>query len=89
MHYDGATWSAMTSGTTAWLQGVWESAAADVFAVGTVGSNAGTVILHYDGAAWKTMTSGWTSGLDSVWGSSSSDVFAVGGDAVLHYGGQE
>jgi hypothetical protein len=44
LHYDGSTWSAMTSGTTSFLSGVWGSSATDVFAVGDGGT-----ILHYGG----------------------------------------
>jgi hypothetical protein len=88
VHYDGSSWSTMTSGTTESLYGVWGSGGSDVFAVGWGGT-----ILHYDGASWSTMPSGTTTGLYDLWGSSGSDVFAVGGDwwdaggTVLHYDG--
>jgi hypothetical protein len=45
LHYDGATWSPMSSGTTNSLQAVWCSSGSDVFAVGYGGT-----ILHYSGA---------------------------------------
>jgi hypothetical protein len=48
-----ADWSAMESGTTYELRGVWGSAADDVFAVGI-----GGVILRYDGnddGSWSPM----------------------------------
>jgi hypothetical protein len=48
-----ADWSAMESGTTYELRGVWGSAADDVIAVGI-----GGVIRHYDGNAegsWSSM----------------------------------
>jgi hypothetical protein len=44
VHYDGATCTAMSSGTSVWLSGVWGSSGSDVFAVGEGGT-----ILHYDG----------------------------------------
>ena len=34
LHYNGSAWSAMTSGTTNSLNGVWGSSGSDVFAVG-------------------------------------------------------
>ena len=58
LHYDGSSWSAMSSGTTRSLYGVWGSSGNDVFAVG----NGGT-ILHYDGSSWSAMSSGTTNGL--------------------------
>jgi uncharacterized repeat protein (TIGR01451 family) len=83
LHYDGADWSAMSSGTTEPLYGLWGSS--DVFAVGHRGT-----ILHYDGAAWSPMSSGTTEWLYGVWGSAGTDVFAVGDDGtILHYGGLE
>ena len=45
LHYDGSSWSAMSSGTSNSLSGVWGSGGSDVFAVGTAGT-----ILHYDGS---------------------------------------
>lgn len=79
-HYNGSSWSAMTSGTTQNLYAVWGSSGSDVFAVGEGGT-----ILHHDGSAWTAMTSGSSIPLAGVWGSSSSDVFAVGYQTILHY----
>jgi len=82
LHYNGNTWSAMTSGTTQNLKEVWGSSASNVFAVGDGGT-----ILHYDGSSWSAMTSGTTQPLYGVWGSSGSNVFAVGaGGYIVHYG---
>ena len=83
LHYNGAVWNTMASGTTDHLVGVWGSAWNDVFAVGTGGT-----ILHYNGVAWGAMVSGTTSHLVGVWGSAWNDVFAVGqGGTILHYNG--
>jgi len=85
LHYNGSTWSYMTSGTTVNLGGVWGSSGTDVFAVGGAGT-----ILHYDGDGntWFEMDSGTTVNLGDVWGSSGTDVFAVGYDGtILHYDG--
>ncbi|MGO9687576.1 MAG: WD40/YVTN/BNR-like repeat-containing protein, partial [Syntrophobacteraceae bacterium] len=84
VHYDGKSWSYMTSGTTQNLHSVWGSSESDVFAAGEAGT-----ILHYDGKSWSAMTSGTTQNLHSVWGSSGADVFAVGGHgAIIHYDGK-
>ena len=84
VHYDGETWSPMTSGTTARLYGVWGTSSTDVYVVGHDGT-----ILHYDGEMWNSMTSGTSSGLLAVWGTSSSEVYAVGANGtVLHFDGE-
>ena len=78
-----ADWSAMTSGTTNNLNGVWGSSGSDVFAVGDSGT-----ILHYDGTAWSAVASPTANNLNSVWGSSATDAFAVGDNGtILHYDG--
>jgi hypothetical protein len=74
-------WTAMASGTTNDLRGVWGASASDVWATGTSGT-----LLHYNGAAWSAV-SGATTDIDAVWGSSGSDVWFVGSTAVLHYNG--
>ncbi|MCX5902526.1 MAG: hypothetical protein NTV89_03450, partial [Proteobacteria bacterium] len=51
LHYNGSTWSTMTSGMTPFLHGVWGSSGSDVFAVGYHGT-----VLHYDGAVTTTTT---------------------------------
>jgi hypothetical protein len=83
LHYDGATWSPMNSGTSSSLYGVWGDSGKDAFVVGYPGT-----ILHYDGATWSAMSSGTSHWLNGVWGSSGHDVFAVGeGGTILHYSG--
>jgi hypothetical protein len=79
LHYDGGSWSAMSSVTHNELWGVWGSSGSDVFAVGNLGT-----ILHYDGGSWSPMSSSTTNPLDSVWGSGGSDVFVAGAGAILH-----
>ena len=88
-HYDGSTWSLMTSGTTEDLDGIWGSSSSDVFAIGSEGT-----ILHYDGYTWSSMASGTTADLNAIWGSTGNDVFAVGFNfdepqsaVILHYNG--
>jgi len=66
-------WVSMNSGTTQILNGIWGTAANDVYAVGYGGT-----ILHYDGSNWTRMTSGTTAMLSAIWGTSSTNLFAVG-----------
>jgi hypothetical protein len=74
LHYNGTTWSSVSSGTTQSLRGVWGTSASDVWAVGGSGT-----ILHYNGTSWLSVTSGTrTQTLFGTWGTSSSNVWAVG-----------
>ncbi|MBA4368023.1 MAG: hypothetical protein C0403_10360 [Desulfobacterium sp.] len=86
LHYNGAAWSKMTSGTTYTLKGVWGSSGNDVYAVG-----ANATVLHYDGSVWSKIKIGTTYHLQSVWGSSANDVFIVGNygfdNKIYHYNG--
>jgi hypothetical protein len=72
MHYNGVSWSSMSSGTNEPLFGVWGAAPDDVYAVGFAGE-----ILHYDGVDWSPLNSGTNTELWKVWGISSGDVFVV------------
>ena len=83
IHYNGKSWSKMSSGTTNDLIGVWGSSSSDVFAVGDQGT-----ILHYNGQTWSQMVSGTTVDIGCVWGTSPSDVFVLtNSDIIGHYDG--
>ena len=82
-HYDGSTWSSMTTGTTSYLSDIWGSSDTDIFAVGEAGT-----VCHYDGSKWAVMPTETNNNLLGVWGSSSTDVYAVGDSGtILHYDG--
>lgn len=74
LHYDGATWSPMASGTKEYLVAVRGTSPSDVVAAGGDGT-----LVHFDGTAWQPLTSGTETQLASVWGTSSGDVHVVGG----------
>lgn len=83
LHWDGAVWSRMPSGTTQPLFGLWGASATSVYAVG-----AGGTILYHDGGSWISLASGTLALLRHVWGASPVDVFAVGdGGTILHFNG--
>ncbi len=83
VHFDGVTWTKMTSGTTQMLYAVWGAAANDVFVVGDAGT-----IRHYDGAHWSPMANDVLEPFYGVWGSGPADVYAVGSTGtVAHYDG--
>ncbi len=80
--YDGASWSTITPPPPAvgYLNGVWGSDAATVFAVGDG-------ILRYDGTSW-TQAIGGAQSLRQVSGTGPRNVFAVGDNGkLLHYDG--
>jgi len=91
LHYEGATWSPMDSGTVMDLQSVWGSSRSDIYAAGTTFSSyedpIGGVLLHYDGSAWSdgpTLPGADAQIYSNVWGTSASDVYITGG-AIYGY----
>ena len=81
LHYDGTSWSSMTSCTSNILKSIWGSSATDVFAVGYIGT-----IMHYDGTSWRPMTSNTFSSINDIWGTSDTNVFAVASSGtILNY----
>ena len=90
VHYDGNTWSTMTTPLVMGLHAVWGSSSTDVFAVGEY-----STILHYDGTSWSFMINPeedffYDSTLTGIWGTSGDNVYAVGTSGlILHYDGSE
>jgi hypothetical protein len=72
LHYDGAEWAGINSGTTEDLLGL-TGASGHLFAVG---KNA--TIVHYDGASWSVTRVPADIDLRGVWAASPRQVFAVG-----------
>jgi hypothetical protein len=79
IHYNGTSWSLVSSPTLNSLYAVWGSSASDVWALGP------SIILHYDGTTWTPAST--SKEVFGVWGSSRSDVWAVGANALLHQDG--
>ena len=75
LRYDGATWTALATGSSSQLRTVWGSAPNDVWAAGEGGA-----LLHYDGTGWTPMASGVTGTIHGMWGSGAANVFAVADD---------
>lgn len=83
LHYNGAAWSAMTSGTTLDVMKIWGSGPNDVYAV------ASPNVLHYDGTAWTKVDDVSLFGIYGIWGSAADDVFIAGfGGFVYHFDGE-
>jgi len=80
-HFDGSTWTSMSSGTSQDIRNVWGQTSTDIFAVG-----AGGVILHYNGSAWANINSGTSLEIFSLWGSPDNQIYAVGASGtILHF----
>ena len=83
LHWNGAAWSRMSTGTRAELRRVWGSSGSDVYVSGEGGT-----LLHYDGSAWSRVTVPATEGLERIWGSSAADVYVGGArGTLLHWNG--
>jgi hypothetical protein len=64
LHYDGARWAAMSSGTAAGLLGVWGTSRSNVYAVGDSGT-----VLRYDGNRWSRLAGPVADrSLRTIWG---------------------
>jgi len=83
LHWNGATWSRMNTGTTVGLRRVWGTSGRDVYVSGEGGT-----LLHYDGTAWSRVAVPTDQDLTRVWGSSAGDVYVGGANAtLLHFDG--
>ncbi len=83
---DPLVWTKVDSQSNVTLEGVWGSSAADVWAVGRLGT-----IRHITPAddRWQRVASPTLEDLNWVWGSGPNDVWAVGyGGTILHYDGR-
>jgi hypothetical protein len=83
LHWDGAKWMQVPSGTMSDLLAVHGTAPGNVFAVGLNG-----IILRWNGTVWSSMISGTTKWLYGVWSAGTNDSWAAGDDGLLlHWDG--
>jgi hypothetical protein len=83
LHWNGAAWARMSTGTTVGLRRVWGSSGRDVYVSGEAGT-----LLHYDGTVWSRVAVPTGEDLARIWGSSASDVYVGGANAtLLHFDG--
>jgi hypothetical protein len=84
LHWDGTSLSAVPSGSTQNLAGLWGSGPDDVWAVGGQGLGEYVSTLHWDGHRWTASVGDDV--LMAVWGATPRDVWAVGhSGAVQHF----
>ena len=80
MHYDGTSWTKLTTGTTATLTGVWGSSRTDVYFVGA--DINGSIVLHYDGNSFTTTRPAGRV-LLAIHGRSANAIYAVGEQGLI------
>ena len=80
MHWDGALFSPVQSGTTGDLLSVWGSGPNDVWVGGANG-----LLLRWNGTAFSPVTVGTMQGISSIWGSGPNDVWFVDGTPTLQH----
>ncbi len=80
LHWTGAAWSAMTSGTTKDLYAIWGDGPGNVFVAGD------GVFLHYNGTSWAALPAapGRARGR-ALWGRAGDDLFVSTTQGVYHY----
>jgi len=82
-HFDGSSWSAVQSPTSAPLHAIWGSSASDIYVLAAVGGPGH--LWHFNGVDWTQLNVGGGV-LTDIWGSSANDVYAVGADGTILHG---
>ena len=80
MHYDGTSWTKLTTGTTAPLHTVWGSSPTDVYFGG--GDINGSLLLHYDGSSFTTTRPGGRF-INDLHGRTPNAIYAVGEEGLI------
>jgi hypothetical protein len=84
IHRDASGWSAVASGTTAFLGSVRGTASDDVWALGWDSTGSGTsVILHWDGSSWSLSATSPGLEFGSLWAATRTNAWAVGADNLM------
>ena len=83
-HFDGTSWTDLTSNASSPLLSVWGSSASDIYA----GGFAGTLVHSTDGVTFSSVPSTGigVEPISAIWGTSSTDVW-VGATFVYHWNG--
>lgn len=77
-HYDGLSWTPVSTNVANDLIAVWAVSATDVWAVGQGQSSANpALLLRYDGTAWNPVTSAPVADYVDIWAAAPNAVFAA------------
>ena len=83
LHWTGADWERMPSGTKSALYGLWGMDAEHLLAVGDFGQ-----VMRWNGKRWDEFNAGTEQFLFDVWGRSLNDIFVVGLSGTIgHFDG--
>ncbi len=82
--HNNNTWTAMTSGTTKDLRGVYGISRDDIWVAGDSGA-----LLHYDGIEWSPQGAFTTEDFGGIWAAATDDVYFTAGGKVVHWNGQQ
>jgi hypothetical protein len=77
-HFDGSSWTKVSSATRADLYGLWGSSPQDVWGIGSKGT-----VIHWNGSTWSTLDVGTTADLKGIFGLDATHIWAVGTAATL------
>jgi hypothetical protein len=86
VHYDGASWQMVASGTDANLSGIWAGDRNEIWAVGgSATAPVRPVLLRWDGRAWAAADPGvaGNGALFKIWGANRAQVYAVGDAGIV------
>jgi hypothetical protein len=81
-HFDGTSWTAITTNTVADLNGIWMASATDGWIVGDAGT-----LLRWNGTTWNPVASGTTADLAGVHGRAANNVWFVGDHITKRWNG--
>jgi hypothetical protein len=81
-HWNGSTWTPMTTGTQVEFGRVWGRGATDVYALGA------GLVFHYDGVSWTQMPLPQAALALDLWGAP-DDLFVATQDGVLRFDGAQ
>jgi hypothetical protein len=88
LHYHSGVWQRVGIGQPGLLYGVAETAAGDVWAVGSQTPSQGSIVLHYQAGVWQRVQVPTPNILHAVAFSSATDGWIGGdGEVMLHYNG--
>jgi len=90
VHWNGSTWTAVSSGTTAKLSGLRGAASNDVWAAGinqTPNITDREVVIHWNGTSWAAAPKPAGALLSAIWGRATDDLWGTSNQSAFHWNG--